>query len=184
MSDIDGARTATVIFDPGTVATIEDLDGTSTVADTPQRPAHRVYGGARRDATRCPPSCPPESQYTYAVELSADEAPPSTAAAVRFDRPVSFYVDNFVGMPIGTDVPTGFYDRARARWVPIDNGNVVEIVGVVGGQAELDIDGDGVADDPSSIGASAEELRELATKTGRRRAALARRAGTLHALGL
>lgn len=35
---------------------------------------------------------------------------------VLFDRPVSFYIDNFLSFPVGSAVPVGYYDRAKAVW--------------------------------------------------------------------
>ena len=56
-----------------------------------------------------PGELPPSSGYTYAVELSADEALAAGAQEVRFSSPVPFYVENFVGFPVGSLVPAGFY---------------------------------------------------------------------------
>ena len=50
---------------------------------------------------RCPASCPPTSGYTYAVELSVDEAVDAGATEVRFNQPVVNYVENFLGFPVG-----------------------------------------------------------------------------------
>ena len=63
--------------------------------------------------TPCPASLPPSSGYTYAVELSADEAVAAGATTRRFSQPVPCYVENFVGFPVGSLVPTGFYDRKQ-----------------------------------------------------------------------
>ena len=74
------------------------------------RPSTRSAPTAPR---RCRPSLPPTSGYTYAVELSADEA--MAAGATRCDsisRCIN-YVENFLGFPVGTAVPTGYYDRVQ-----------------------------------------------------------------------
>jgi len=81
--------------------------------------------------------------YTYCVELSADEAIQAGAREVRFDRPLAFYVENFIGFPVGMAVPTGYYDRVRALWVPSPNGRVVQVTGILNNLAGLDTDGDG-----------------------------------------
>ncbi len=79
----------------------------------------------------------------YAVELSADEARANGASTVRFSEPVPFYVENFLGFPVGFPVPVGVLDEQRGVWVSHENGRVIGIVGVVGGLADVDTDGDG-----------------------------------------
>ena len=93
-----------------------------------------------------PAPLPPSSAYTYAVELSADEALAHGATSVEFSQPLPFYVENFLGFPVGGAVPAGYYDRARAAWVPSENGRVIQVVSLSGGFANLDVDGDGTAD--------------------------------------
>ena len=46
-----------------------------------------------------PGELPPTSGYTYAVELSVDEAVEAGATEVRFDEPVITYVENFLDFP-------------------------------------------------------------------------------------
>jgi RHS repeat-associated protein len=99
-----------------------------------------------------PGALPPTSAYTYAVELSVDEA-----KDVTFDKPVSFYVENFLGFPVGSAVPTGYYDRDKAQWVASKNGRVIKILDA---QANIDTDGDGKAD---NAGIDAAERAKLAT---------------------
>lgn len=96
-----------------------------------------------------PAELPPTSAYTYAVELSADEAMAAGATEVRFSSPLPFDVDNFLGFPIGTTVPLGGY----GVWVPADSGKVIKIVNVTGGLADLDIDGDGISDGGAALAA-------------------------------
>ena len=83
-----------------------------------------------------------------------DEAMDAGAKEVRFNRPIPFYVDNFLEFNVGGEVPLGYYDREKAAWVPYNNGRVVAILNEVDGMAELDIDGDGEINSP-------EELNEL-----------------------
>ncbi|WP_144304698.1 hypothetical protein, partial [Oceanidesulfovibrio indonesiensis] len=56
---------------------------------------------------------------------------------VRFDKPVVGWLNNFLDFPVGTIVPSGYYDREKAVWVPSENGLVVQL---------LDTDGDGIVD--------------------------------------
>jgi RHS repeat-associated protein len=78
-------------------------------------------------------------------------------------------VDNFLGFPVGTTVPSGYYDRQQAAWVPQDNGRVIKILNINNGLAELDVDGDGTADTGTALtdlGISAAELNSLANLYG------------------
>ena len=59
-------------------------------------------------------------------------------------------------------MPTGYYDRDKATWVPSDNGLVVKIVGVTGGLADLDLTGDGAADNATGLGVTDAERQQLA----------------------
>ena len=109
---------------------------------------------------------PPNSGYTYAVELSADEAQAAGASSVEFSQPVSFYVQNFLNFPVGGAVPAGYYDRTQGVWVPSDNGRVIGIVSETGGLADVDSDGDGQADDAATLaalGVTSAERAQLAT---------------------
>ncbi|MBK7575333.1 MAG: hypothetical protein IPI26_08790 [Elusimicrobia bacterium] len=91
-----------------------------------------------------PGELPPTTGYTYAAELSADEAGTSN---VEFTQPVYVYVDNFLNFPIGETVPSGYYDREKGAWVASDNGRIVKVLGVTGGLADLDVDGSGAPAD-------------------------------------
>src|SRR4029079_5484540 len=90
-----------------------------------------------------PAALPPTSGYTYAVELSADEAIASGAAGITFNQPLFNYVQNFLGFPVGSIVPAGYYDRQRGAWIPSENGRVVKITAINGGTAEVDTVGGG-----------------------------------------
>ena len=91
--------------------------------------------------TAMPAALPPTSGFTYCVELSADEAVAANAMAVRFNQPVPFYVENFLGFPVGGAVPAGYYDRAKGLWIPSTNGRIVQVLSVTNGQADLDVSG-------------------------------------------
>lgn len=85
------------------------------------------------------------SAYTYAVELSVDQALSAGATQVQFNQPLPLYVENFLGFPVGGSVPVGWYDRTRGVWVPANNGRVVRILAVSNGLAQVDLDGSGQA---------------------------------------
>jgi len=105
-----------------------------------------------------PAELPPTSAYTYCAELSVDEA-----ERVRFDKPVVFWVDNFLGFDVGEIVPVGYYDRDRGVWVPSDNGVVVRLLdtdsdGIVDA---VDSDGDDLPDDLDGDGSFSDEVNGL-----------------------
>jgi len=105
-----------------------------------------------------PAILPPNSAYTYCVELSVDGA-----KRVRFDNPVITWVDNFLGFDVGEAVPVGYYDRDRGFWVPSDNGIVVKLLdtdndGLVD---TLDADGDDQPDDLNGDGYYSDEVTGL-----------------------
>ena len=71
-------------------------------------------------------------------EFSVDEAIIAGATSVVFGQPVVSYLENFLGFPVGWDVPFGQYDRGKAAWVASQNGRVIKILGVSAGAANLD----------------------------------------------
>ncbi|MCI5146971.1 MAG: hypothetical protein D3923_15975, partial [Candidatus Electrothrix sp. AR3] len=80
-----------------------------------------------------------------------------------FEKPVTVWVDNFLGFEVGEAVPVGYYDRDRGVWVPSENGVVVKLLdtdsdGVVDA---LDADGDGQPDDLNNDGSFADEVTGL-----------------------
>jgi len=105
-----------------------------------------------------PAKLPPNSAYTYCVELSVDGA-----QRVRFDKPVVLWVDNFLGFNVGEAVPVGYYDRDRGVWVPSDNGRVVRLLDTNGDGIvdALDANGDGQPDDLNSNGSFSDEVLGL-----------------------
>jgi RHS repeat-associated protein len=149
-SDADGTRQALLAFAPGT-------QGEMTLADGTRRPLGRnvtvratEFTVGERGPEAMPAPLPATSAYTYAVDFRIDEAAVAGATRVDFTQPVHAYVDNFLGFPAGTTVPSGYYDEARAAWVASDNGRVLEIVGAGGA---IDADGDGAADSASALAA-------------------------------
>ena len=111
VTDKDGTRRATMFFAQGTTATIGGVPVTSLSI----RATEYTVGPTGPKAM--PGQLPPASGYTYAVELSADEA---QGQNVQFSKPVVTYVENFLNFPVGGIVPVGFYDRARAAWVAVE----------------------------------------------------------------
>ncbi len=158
VTDDAGTRRPTLLFEPGTDATAKLADGTTVdlPAELNVRATEFTVGDTGPSAM--PGELPATSAYTYAVEYSVDEADELGAVDVRFDKPVATYTDNFLEFPVGTPVPSGYYDRAQARWLPAEDGVVIEIVGEANGLAAVDLTGDGVAD----AGLDEAERRRLA----------------------
>ncbi|HEX2203893.1 MAG TPA: RHS repeat-associated core domain-containing protein [Longimicrobium sp.] len=165
VSDADGSRQATLFFEGGTTAEMVMPDGsTRPLSSVHVRVTELSVGEHGRAAV--PGTLPGAAEYAYGVDLRVEEAAAAGAAQVRFSRPVTLYVENFVGFPDGTAVPTGHYDPATASWVPTDDGRVVRILSVDGGAATLDLDGDGAAEGDSALaalGITLAERQELAS---------------------
>ncbi len=154
MTDADGTRQATLLFPQGTTAQMVLPDGTKQpLASLHVRATEYTVGAHGPEAM--PAELPPTSGYTYCVELTVDEAQAAGATTVLFSTPLPFYLENFLGFPVGTTVPVGSYDRARGLWIPEDSGKVVKVLSVTGGAADLDLDGDGTADGPAALAALA-----------------------------
>ncbi|MCI0537976.1 MAG: hypothetical protein L0Z50_22400 [Verrucomicrobiales bacterium] len=151
-TDADGSRHATLLFTPGTCGNLVLANGTTQACSSISVRATEFTVGANGPAAM-PAALPATSAYTYCVELSADEAMAQGATAVQFDRPVFTYVENFLGFPIGMDVPLGSYDHRRGVWIPENNGKVIKILSVTGGMVDLDTDGDGLADSAAALAA-------------------------------
>jgi RHS repeat-associated protein len=161
-TDANGTRQATVLIPQGTQAQIFRPDGTTTpVTSLNLRMTEYTVGDNGPKAM--PGPLPPTSGYTYAVDISADEANVSVAGKeVLFSQPVYFYVDNFLGFPIGISVPVGYYDKSKSAWIPSKDGKIVKIVGISNGTADLDTNGDNIADNDPALGITQAERTQLA----------------------
>lgn len=164
-TDSDGTRQATLLFTPGTTASMVLADGTTQALTTLNVRATEYTVGANGPQAM-PGALPPTSGYTYAVELSADEAIAAGAKQINFSQPVPVYVENFLNFPVGGIVPAGYYDRNKGIWIPAPNGRVIKILAIANGLADLDTDGDGLADDAAKLALlniSDAERQQLAT---------------------
>lgn len=154
VSDAAGSRSATVIFTGDNQAYLTDQNGN----DVHPLPTINVQATEYQTPESMPAKLPPNSAFTYCVELAVEGVD-----RVRFEKPVTVFVDNFLGFPVGGIVPVGYYDRDRSTWVPADNGTVVMLLdtdtdGIVDA---LDADGDGQADDLDTDGVFADEVQGL-----------------------
>lgn len=136
-TDDDGSRRATLMFPENTTATFDTPGGAVPVSNLTIRLTEFTVGPNGELAM--PAELPPASQYTYAVELSADEEEGAGATGITFDQPLPFYVENFLAFPVGTPAPLGFYDRERAVWVPLASGIVIRIASITSGMADIDV---------------------------------------------
>ncbi|MCI5193972.1 MAG: hypothetical protein D3915_12750 [Candidatus Electrothrix sp. AU1_5] len=154
ISDEFGSRSATMVFQGDNKAYLVDEQG-NTVQELSNITTRATEFKTQESM---PAALPPNSAYTYCTELSVDGA-----ARVRFEKPVTVWVDNFLGFDVGEAVPVGYYDRDRGVWVPSENGIVVKLLdtdsnGVVDA---LDSTGDDQPDDLNTDGSFADEVTGL-----------------------
>ena len=164
VTDADGTRRATIVFPPGTTASMLLPNG-STQPLTTLNVRATEYTVGPNGPMAMPAPLPPTSGYTYAAELSVDEAVAAGAVEVRFSQALPVYVENFLNFPVGAAVPSGYYDRQRGQWIAWANGRVIKVLSINGGLADLDTDGDAVADDATkltALGITTEERTRLA----------------------
>ncbi len=162
VTDADGSRQATLLIPQGTEAAIFHTDGTTETVTTLNLRLTEYTVGESGPAAM-PGELPANVGYTYAVELSADEAIAKiNGRDVLFNQPVIFYLENFLDFFVGVPVPMGYYDNDRGVWVASESGRVVKIVAITAGMAELDTDGDGLADNDPALGITNAERVQLA----------------------
>jgi len=166
VTDADGSRQATVLIPPGTGAEVILQDGsTQAVSSLNIHITEYTVGANGPEAMLA--ELPPTSGYTYAIELTADEAIRKVDGKdVLFDQPVYVYVEDFIGFPVGSAVPTGYYNADTNQWIASENGRVIRILGISGGLADLDTDGDDQIDDAATlatIGVTDAERQQLAS---------------------
>lgn len=139
VTDTRGTRRAVLMFEQGTAASLVMPNGSTQPASSLTIRATEYTVGAN-GPNAMPAELPATSAYTYAVELSADEAIAAGATEVRFTKAVALYVDNFIGFKTGLAVPAGYFDRNAGVWIPADDGRVIQIVGVTAGMADVAVD--------------------------------------------
>jgi len=164
ITDGDGTRSVSILFPAGTSAKLVMGDGSVRACNGLTVRATEFTVGANGPAAM-PGPLPSTSAYTYCAEFSGDEALDAGARSIVFDQTVWGYLDNFLGIAVGSLVPAGSYDRQRAAWIPESNGRVIQILGVTAGLARVDVDGSGVPADSATLAAnqfSAAELQQLA----------------------
>ncbi|MDL1984383.1 MAG: hypothetical protein LWX54_09395 [Deltaproteobacteria bacterium] len=154
VSDAFGNRSCTMVFTGDNRAYLIDEQGN----DIQELVTITTRATEFTTPDSMPAILPPNSAYTYCVELSVDGA-----QRVRFDKPVITWVDNFLDFDVGSFVPVGYYDRDRGVWVPSENGVVVKLLdtdtdGIVDA---LDANGDDLPDDLNKNGSFSDEVTGL-----------------------
>jgi RHS repeat-associated protein len=152
--DESGTRAVTMVFSGDNKAYLVDEEGNDVQELTTITTRATEY----RIPKAMPARLPPNSAFTYCAELSVDGA-----QRVRFDKPVTTFIDNFLGFPVGSIVPVGYYDRDKGIWVPSENGVVIKLLDTdADGVADaLDADGDGTPDDLDGNGYFRSEIKGL-----------------------
>ncbi len=176
-SDDAGPRQGALLFAPGTSALLRFADGSTQASSTLTVRITELTVGAD-GPRRMPGELPDNTAYTYAVDLQADEAVAAGAEHVELSAPASYFLENFIGAPVGSAVPAGTYDYEQGLWLADPDGRVVQLISITGGLADLDINGDGLADSASSleaIGITADERVWLATRCSAEHGAMAHR---------
>ena len=109
-----------------------------------------------------PGDLPANSAFTFCAEMKLEGY-----EHVRFDKPVIFYVDEFLNFEVGEIVPSGAYNRNAREWEPSSNGFVIKLLDTDsdGTVDALDADGDGVKDDLDGDGDFADEIAGMTDKS-------------------
>jgi RHS repeat-associated protein len=145
-----GNRKVTVVMAPDTRVFQTDGNGNDLMEIRDQ--AVNVSVTEYPTPESMPASLPPTSAFTWCGEFKVEGLD-----HVRFNKPVVFYIENFLSFPIGHNMPIGYYNRETGLWEAQENGIVGVLVdgeapfdGVVDG---LDTDNDGVGDGYDITGA-------------------------------
>jgi hypothetical protein len=164
-NDTSGTRRATLLIPPGTTAVMRMPDqSTQPLPSMHFRATEFSVGTTGPNALSA--TLPTGTDYTYALDLGADEARSAGADHIDFSQALSLYVENFLSLPTGVALPYGAYDPQSGSWGPGGNGVVLKILSLTGGLANVDITGDNMADTGaalSNIGLSDLERAQLAT---------------------
>ncbi len=156
-TDTEGSRSAMVLFPAGTTAQMV-LPGGGVQPLTTLNVRATEYTIGASGPLALPAELPPNSGYTYAVELSVDQAIAAGAIGVTFNQSIPMYVENFLNFPVGENVPLGSYDPQTGVWKGEPDGRVVKIVSITSAAADLDTDGNGSVDNGVGTGFGGADL--------------------------
>jgi RHS repeat-associated protein len=166
-STTDGTRTPMLVMPANTTVYVEG--SAQPLASMTMRLTEYTTGadGLRK----MPAPLAPSTAYTYAVEVSVDEA--LTANRVNFKdaqgnaKDVYIHLENFLNFPVGQPVPSGYYDRTKLAWIGSKSGRIIRVNRSGAGVITVDVTGDNVDDnvlgDPqyASLGFTTAELAKL-----------------------
>lgn len=166
VSDRSGQRRLAIFFPPGVQPSTYDERG--QLGAQAKLALHVTEFTEGEFGSRAMPGeLPTASAYTYAVEITAEEARRKIDGRdILFDREVFVWVDNFLGFPTGSSVPAGFLDDDASKWKPDCDGRVVACLPGADGAPVFDLDGSGRAASEEALTAldfSPEERRSLAS---------------------
>src|SRR5690606_19808263 len=151
-----GSHQPLILFEAGSEANAHLPDGdTSTLSDFRVRvteyPFYISDDDEEEDYSKFAAGTPTSAGLTWGISLSVDEAEDLGASSVSFSKPVTLFVENFLGMSVGSEVPFNYYEPSHGTWEQEAPLLAIEIVGKSSGRAEIDADGDGVADDAEAL---------------------------------
>ncbi|MCC6652174.1 MAG: hypothetical protein IT348_13560 [Candidatus Eisenbacteria bacterium] len=169
-TDGNGDRRLTMLFEAGARCTLSGNGQQQVLTEFQVRAKEYTVGSGGDEAM--PGTLPPSSAYTYCVNLSLVEAdalvsPNGAPPTMEFSKPVVTYVREFLGVPVGSIVPSGAYDFVTGAWVPSEDGVVVRIINRGQGVANLDTDGDHEPDSAAryeALGVTAVEAEQIAAE--------------------
>jgi RHS repeat-associated protein len=171
--DALGSRQPVAVFRANTRAYAELPDGSEQALDSltlsiTEFPFEPVSAARFTESARfAPGSLPSSSGVHYGLEFSVAEAESLGARRVTLSEPAAVYVENFLGLPVGTKVPLGYYDRSAGQWQAEASGRVVRILEVAAGAAVLDFEGEGAAASNETLreaGVTEDELRSIGAR--------------------
>ncbi len=164
VADERGTRTAAVLIPPNTAAHLKMPNGANVPLENLNIRMTEFTVGPD-GPKKMPASLPPQTAYTYALEIAADEAIALGAEQVIFSKPVPFYVDNFLSIPSGLAMPLGYLNPKTGYWEAYPDGVVIDILSHDNGRAVLNL-GSGQAATPADLaihGIDDTELENLAS---------------------
>jgi len=152
-SNYADGQTLVMVFTGDNIAIGTTADGEEIPTDTLV-----VSGTHYKDAREMPAELPPTTEFTYCAEFRAEGY-----EDVEFEKPVVLWLPNTYDFDVGTAVPLGFYDRTVGKWIPRDNGVVVELLDLDDDDVvdAVDADGDGEPDDLNESGIFSDEVLGL-----------------------
>ena len=115
-SDANGARQARLVVPKGVAGELVLAEGTRQALDDMNLRVTEYTVGD--DGPAMPAEMPPNIAYTYAMDLSIDEAMDVNAADVVFEKPLYFYLDNFLGFRPASMFPRDIMMKSAVSGYP------------------------------------------------------------------